>query len=233
VLRPFEKDLLDFAVGRVGDGRGFTMSGFKVYASKNRTKVQKWFRQWSKHVKEAGRREGFFEPYDAGAVLLNVGVGVVVVAAGIAVCAITSSPVGVPAIFGGAAQALLSLTFTRHTPEGRRHALAWRRFRAHLKSTSKAMGKVTLTSHEWSRYLAAAVVFGMHDKLLPALRLDDGHGRHGFPAWYVATMGDGGIGDLAGSFSSMISTMSSSTGAGGGASAGGGGGGGGGSAGAS
>jgi uncharacterized membrane protein len=232
-LQTFEKNLLDFAVTEVGDGRAFTMSGFKKFASKHRSRVRRWFTHWSKQVKDAGKREHFFEPYDTSAVLVNVGMGVAVTAGGIAVSVVTSSPVGVPAIAGGVAQAILSLTFTRHTPEARREMVAWGRFREHLKSVSKGMGKITLTSHEWSRYVAAAIIFGLHEKLLPSLRLEGAAGHPVVPVWYAGLGGGGGADGIHTMVSTVASTMTSSTGAGGGASVGGGGGGGGGSAGAS
>lgn len=238
-LRPFERDLLDFMVGSVGNGRAFSMSELKKHAGKNRSKVHKWFMSWSKMVKEAAQRENFYEPYEASAVVPNVVMGVFVFAAGIVMTALTQSPIGAAPMGAGFVQALLTLTFTRHTPEGRRLALGWRGFRNHLKSISKATGKVTLTSPDWSRYLAVAIVFGMHKKLLPALALSDARGAQAVPVWYHAAMGgmgDSGVAGLADGFATMVTsvsaTMSSSTGAGGGASGGGGGGAGGGSAGA-
>jgi uncharacterized membrane protein len=236
-LRPFEKNLLDFTLGEIGDGRSFTMSAFKKYASKRRSAVRKWFMQWRRRVKHAARQEDFFEPYDTSAVLLNVLVGIGVLVTGIVLSVMTQSPIGVPAIACGALQAVLTVTFTRHTPEARRQALAWGAFRKHLKSVSRAMGRVSLNSHQWSQYLAVGIVFGMYKKLLPRISISDAPAHSVYPAWYVATMGGGGnMTSMADGLSTMISsvstTMSSSTGAGGGASAGGGGGGGGGSAGA-
>ena len=235
-LRPFESDLLRFVFDEVGDGRSFTLSEFKKHAGKKRTAVRKWFVAWTKMVKEEGRRENFFEPYDTSAVLMNVAIGLGIAAVGLFLTLKASSPVGLPAIICGVLAAVLSVTFTRHTPEARRLAVAWKEFHKHLKSMSRGMGRVSLTSDEWSRYLAIAIVFGMHDKLLPQMDIAGGAGAHGYPAWYAATSGHGGVSGMADGLSAMVSsvssTMSSSTGAGGGASGGGGGGAGGGSAGA-
>jgi uncharacterized membrane protein len=235
-LRPFEKSLLDFTLGEVGDGRSFTMSEFKKHASGKRSAVRKWFVRWTRMIKDAAREENLFEPYDTSAVLLNVLVGIGVAGAGIALTVMTESPIGVPAIACGALQAILTMTFTRHTPEARREALAWGAFRKHLKSVSRAMGRISLDSHEWSRYLAVGIIFGVYKKLLPCITISDASTHSAYPAWYVATMGGANMTSMADGVSTMISsvstTMSSSTGAGGGASVGGGGGGGGGSAGA-
>lgn len=234
-LRDFERGLLDFACDEAGDGRSFTMAGFKSYASKHRSSVRRWFRGWSKQVKEAGRKEGFFEPYVAGAVVPNVIAGIAVAAAGVAISAVTSSPAGIPAIAAGLLQAILTSLFTRRTPEGQRLLVAWSDFRKHLVSVSRAMGKVSLTSSEWSRFLAVAIIFGLHEKVLPSLSIEGSAAHGAYPVWYTAMSGGQGA-SMAAGLSSMVSsvstTMSSSTGAGGGASAGGGGGAGGGSAGA-
>jgi uncharacterized membrane protein len=241
-LRPFEKNLVDFMVKTVGNGRGFTMSQLKEYAKKHSKEVRKWYAEWNKEVVAAGKKEQFYEPFAVGAIVQNVLIGVAVLAAGIVISAATSSPAGVPAIAGGFLQAILSTALNRRTPEGRRLHLAWKQFKVHLKSLAKAQGKVSLASNDWARFLSAGILFGMHKKLLPALTLTDRHGRHGYPVWYhaVASSAEGGsatgIAGLADGLSAMVTsvttTMSSSTGAGGGAAAGGGGGAGGGSAGA-
>ncbi|MBP2680700.1 MAG: hypothetical protein H6Q78_563, partial [Candidatus Krumholzibacteriota bacterium] len=95
----------------------------------------------------------------------------------------------------------------------------------------------TLASRDWARYLAAAVVFGLHKKVVPVIRTGEGDGSH--PVWFYAAFGstgDGGLSGLATGISTMVdavsATASSAAGAGGGASGGGGGGSGGGGGGA-
>jgi len=237
-LRPYERNLVEFMVDEVGDGGGFTMSTLKSYARKHRTGLRKWFVAWMKAVKAEADEEGFFEPYPVGAMATNAVVGTAVAAAGGVICAVTSSPVGVPAIVVGVLSAILTASLTRRTVEGQRLMQSWKQFRRHLQSLSRAMGPVTLGSHEWARVLSAAIVFGMYKKLIPNLQLAGDHGAHAYPVWYSALspQGGGGVAGMADGFSAMIatvsSTVSSATGAGGGASSGGGGGGGGGSAGA-
>ena len=132
---------------------------------------------------------------------------------------------------------MLTAVLTRQTPEGRRLTLAWKAFKLHLKSLSGSMGPVTLASRDWGRYLAVAVVFGVHKKVVPVLRVDKGDGV--YPVWFYGALGsggDGGLSGLASGISSMVdavsTTASSAAGAGGGASGGGGGGSGGGGGGA-
>ena len=237
-LEAYEKDLLDFLLNRAGTGSEFTLSGVKKTASKNRTKFRKWFMQWIKQVKEHGKTFGFYESIAVGPVVLNVIMGVAILAGGIVLSVVTDTAAGVPAIVMGVIQALLSLTLQRHTVEGRRLAIAWRDFRTHLKGISKALGPVRLSSSDWSRYLAAAILFGVHKKLLPRIEIVDESGHAVWPVWYHAPLGSssGDLSTLADGFSSMVSTMSSTmssaSGTGGGASGGGGGGSGGGGGGA-
>jgi uncharacterized membrane protein len=237
-LEIFEKDLLDFLLNEAGTGTEFTLSGVKKTASKSRRKFRKWFMEWIKQVKEHGKSFNFYESIAVGPVVLNVFAGIVIFAGGLVFSAATNTAAGVPAIVMGFAQALLSIALRRRTMEGRRLALAWRDFRSHLKSISKALGPVRLSSDDWSRYLAAAILFGMHKKLLPRIEMVDGAGHAVWPVWYHGAFGAsaGDFSALADGFSSMVttmsSTMSSASGTGGGASGGGGGGSGGGGGGA-
>ena len=239
-LAAYEAELVSFLISRVGNGRSFKMSEMKKTASKNRTEFRKWFKKWTKSVGEEGKRLGFFEPYPPGAVAINLMTGVLILVVGIILCVTSDSAAGLPAVIGGGLQAALTAALHRRTPEGRRLLLGWRNFKTHLKMIGKAMGPVSLSSDDWGRYLGAAIIFGMHDKLMPKLRLADDGGVH--PYWYHPVLGARGSSDvdslagLADGFSSMVSsvstTMSSASGAGGGASAGGGGGSGGGGGGA-
>lgn len=236
-LAEFERELLDFMLNKAGDGTVFTMQRLKAAAQKDRTGFRKWFMSWKKLVKKTADVENFYEPYPVRSMVMNAIMGSAILAAGIVMSMITSSPSGIAAIIAGGLQAILTLTLSRHTSDGRRLAMAWRGFRSHLKSVSKALGPVSLNSTEWSRYLAVGVLFGIHKDLVEKIRLSDGDGSMMVPVWYYGMAGSGdGITSLASGFSSMVttmsSTMSSASGAGGGASGGGGGGSGGGGGGA-
>jgi uncharacterized membrane protein len=238
-LAGYEAELVSFLMSRVGNGRSFKMSEMKKTASKHRSEFRKWFVQWTKSVREEGKRLGLFEPYPPGPVAINLFAGLSILAVGIILCITSESPAGLPAIIGGGLQAVLTAALRRRTPEGQRLLLGWRNFKTHLKSISRAMGPVSLSSDDWGRYLGAAIIFGMHDKLMPKLRLEDDGAV--YPYWYHPALGTHGgdaasLAGLADGFSSMVSsvssTMSSASGTGGGASAGGGGGSGGGGGGA-
>jgi uncharacterized membrane protein len=196
---------------------------------------------WNKGVEQAGKEAKFFEPYPARPMVLNAIMGVFIALSGLFMCLYTDSPVGLPAIIGGMLQAMLTPVLTRRTEKGRRLILEWKAFKRHLVSITKGLGPVTLDSQSWGRYLAAALIFGMHKKLLPALRVTTPDGRGAvYPVWYHAAVhGDSGDGlaGLSAGFSSMVeavsSTVSSASGtSSGGASGGGGGGSGGGGGGA-
>jgi uncharacterized membrane protein len=168
----------------------------------------------------------------------NTMFGTLVGASGIVISVVSLPYVGVPAASSGFLAAILTVFLTRRTHEGQRLMLAWKSFRSHLKSIGRALGPVTLHSPEWGRYLSAAIVFGLHKKLVPNLLLDDGHATGVSPVWFYASQAGGGDGlaDLASGVSTMVdavsTTISSATGTGGGASGGGGGGSGGGGGGA-
>lgn len=237
-LLAFEKELLDFLFNRAGTGTEFTLAGVKKTAMKNRSAFRSWFRKWVREVKEYGKSFNFYEPVPVGAILINVFVGVAIMVGGIVLSVMTATPSGFPAIFMGMIQAFLSILLQRRTPEGRRLAVEWQMFRSHLKQISKSLGPVTLSSSDWSRYLAVAILFGMHKKLLPRIQMLDESGAAVWPIWYHGALGStaGDFSAFADGFSGMVSTMSSTmssaSGTGGGASGGGGGGSGGGGGGA-
>ncbi len=238
-LVPYERELLQFMLNEAGDSTGFSMAAFKKAASKNRTGFQKWFRKWVKEVSEHGKSFGFFEPYPVGAMVLNGFCGLVVILAGMAIIMFSEPYAGVPALVGGFIQAVLTVFLSRRTAEGRRLLLGWKDFKKHLKSISRGLGPVTLESNDWGRYLGAAIVFGMHKKLIPKLQVTGEHGAMVYPVWFYGGAG-GSLGDsmagLSSGFSTMVATMSTSmssaSGTGGGASGGGRGGSGGGGGGA-
>jgi hypothetical protein len=241
-LAPHERDLVAYLTTRVGDARGFWMSDLKKRAASGASGFQRWFTAWRAGVQEAVAQARLFEPRPVGAMTLNALMGVAILAAGVVMCVLSDSAAGLPAVIGGLLQALLTGTLHRRTPEGQRLLVEWRAFKRHLGSIADALGPVTLDSGMWGRYLAAAIVFGMIDRLLPKLRIAGvERGAGAYPVWFYGA-GAGGADDGAGlstmaeSFSSMVqamsSAMSSAAGAGGGASAGGGGGSGGGGGGA-
>jgi uncharacterized membrane protein YgcG len=239
-LEAYERDLLQFVLIEAGDSTGFSVSALRKAASGRRSRFQKFFREWNKQIADYARTLGFFEPYPVRAMAGNVLCGVLVLAAGVGMSVRSQVHVGIPAIVGGFVQAILTVTLTRRTPEGRRLMLAWKAFGSHLKSLTRGRGPVSLESSQWGRYLSAAILFGLYRQLLPNLRIQDGHEAAVYPAWFYGVPGapglDGGISGLASGLSTMVAAVntaaSSAAGAGGGASGGGGGGSGGGGGGA-
>ena len=237
-LETYELDLAEFLITEVGDVTGFTMSALKRSARKKRSKFLKWFQAWRKSVKATGKQLDFYEPFAKKAMVTNALTGVGIAAIGAFLSLHSQSGAGLPAIIGGILVAVVTVALTRRTVEGQKLLIGWRGFHRHLKDVSKGMGPVTLDSRDWSRYLGAAILFGVHKKLLPKLNLSDDGVVHAYPAWYVGALGGSGgdIASLADGLSTMVSsvttTVSSASGTGGGASVGGGGGSGGGGGGA-
>jgi len=235
-LAPFEADLLDFVFNTCGDGRSFTLEDVKHTARKQRTKFRTWFTKWMKSVKQTAKSEGFFEDVNGYILGANLLLGLAIGATGLMMSIKTDSPAGVPAIAVGFLQLILTAALTRRTEKGQRLMVEWKRFKKHLKGLSRG-STTSVTASDWSRYVAIAVVFGMHKELIPHLQVSGGHSGAYVPLWYAHDGSGTGVAGLTDGFSAMVSTvsstMTSASGAGGGASGGGGGGGGGGSAGAS
>lgn len=240
-LEPFEMQLVEFLITEAGDVTGFTMSGLKEAATRHRATFRKWFMKWSKKVKEVGKKMDFFEPYPSSAMALNAIAGVLLMVAGIVFCKLSDSASGAAAIGSGVLTLFLTLTLQRRTVEGKRLHVAWKEFHAHLRSIGKALGPVRLDSNAWGRYMAAAIIFGMHKQLFPKLQMVGDDGAAMVPVWFLGSQGsgasfDGSLSSLASGLSTMVTsvstTMSSASGTGGGASGGGGGGSGGGGGGA-
>ena len=181
-VQPFERDLLEFMLNQSDKPTGFTMSAIKKAARKRSRAFHKWFSTWSKSVKADSDARALYEPYDAGALTLNVVIGLAIAIAGITFCVMSRSPAGLPAVLGGILVAALTPSLNRRTAEGQRLFLAWKGFRSHLESLSKSLGPVQLHAHEWSRYLPAAVALSLHKKLLPKL---EPIGESGQPAMPV------------------------------------------------
>jgi len=236
-MRAYEAKLLEFLLNEVGDGSEFSMKEIKTTARKQKAKYRKWFRKWLKEVKELADSEGLNEPYAVRPMVTNAVCGVAVGGMGIAMSVLSNSPVGIPAMVAGLLQLILTVALHRRTPQGRRLYLEWKGFRKHLVLMSRGKRATHLSSNEWNRYVAMAIIFGVYQKLIPRLSVDETATGAYLPVWYLQA-GDGvaGISGLTAGFSSMIgsvsTTMSSASGTGGGASGGGGGGAGGGGAGA-
>ncbi len=236
-LLGFESDLLDFLLGAGDDQGGVWLRDFKKMARRRRARVARWFRRWRKSVIQMGKREGFFEPYSPGVLLLNVCCGLMIAGFGLFASIASAAGAGVPAIVLGVLQAALSGLLGRRTPEGRDLQLAWIEFKRHLKSLAKARGPVSFESNSMGRLLVASVLFGMHRDFVRLLEISATANEPDF-AWYVVhgTHSEQGVHGLAHGLSSLVSSvgsaMSSTAGGGGGASGGGGGGSGGGGGGA-
>jgi uncharacterized membrane protein len=229
-VQPFERDLLQFVLQNAGDSTGFSVLSLRKAASRKRRAFTRFFRKWSRQIGENCRTLRLYEPYPVGAMVANGVTGAAIMGAGLLIIAGTNSWIGAPPMLAGALEAVFTVFLTRRTVEGQRLAAAWKAFRSHLKSVSRAMRPVGLASPEWGRYVIAAVLFGIHKKVLPNLRLEDGRSGGPHPVWFHGSMGaggDGGSPDFASGLSSMVEavskTSSSAAGAGGGASAGGGG----------
>jgi uncharacterized membrane protein len=239
--RPFERNLIEFLLKEAGSDDTFSMSAIQKAAARHHSRFYKWFRGWGKEVREAAQSFDFFEPYNGGAIALVVLTGAAIALAGVLLSVLSVSPAGMPAILGGFVVACLATALRRRTPSGQRLFEEWSAFRHQLRGISQSMEQIDLPPQQWGQYVALAIVFGMHKRLLPHLRPQNASGDPVFPEWYSGYSTPGTsfahqMSSFSTSMSAMVTSvstsMSSAAGAGGGASAGGGGGSGGGGGGA-
>jgi len=238
-LQGFESELLEFIMVKAGDLNGFWLSRFKKVSKKNRSEFLKWFKSWQKKLEKLAKEEKFFEPYRLGVLLPNILCGLVLITIGLVFNIVTQSLGGTLPLIVGALQAILSAVLTRRTERGKRLFEAWKAYKKHLKSISRARGPVSLTSQEWGNYIVAAILLGLHEKLAKVMEMSVGAESAKFFPWFAMSPESGGGGGMVGlgnGISSLVtsvsSAMSSASGMGGGASGGGGGGSGGGGGGA-
>ncbi|MFQ5719423.1 MAG: DUF2207 domain-containing protein [Acidobacteriota bacterium] len=238
-LLPFEADLRTFVLTEVGNGNRFAMADLKALARSSRSRFRRWLMAWKASVADHAQTLGLREPLPAQAMAINLVSGFLVAVAGGLMLLFTFSPLALLAIVPGVLQMLLTISLQRLTPEGRRLQLAWRAYSGHLKEISRGLPPPDLTMAGWESIVLFAVLFGLHDKVLPLLRVPSEGSAMVYPVWYHGVAG-GSPGDaLAGlshgissMASAVASTASSAAGTGGGAGVGGGAGAGGGGGGA-
>lgn len=206
-LRPFERNLIDFASSQVGNSTGFRISDLKRVAKKQSSRFRKWFRRWSKSFEAQASKEGIFEPYPVGAMALNLLLGLFSLGVGAAVSIWTSSPTGIPAIILGGLQMALTGLLSRRTPTGERLFQEWTNFRRQVRSGDSSHMQLLET---WDAALIAAVSLGLVKKFNRLLK-EDGGAFQPVP-WFVTIDGDvSGVDGLSASLQSMVSTVSSTT----------------------
>lgn len=236
-LAPFEADLLAFLRRAAGTGRRIDLTQLASDARQAGESVTRWFSSWRNLVHEAEPGGGPFEPWPGVAIGINVAIGLLTIAAGIALAVWSRHPAALvaPAI-AGTFVGLFSLAFRRRSEGGQRDYLAWKAWAARVKNEQKAGVLPTWTAAAWGSAFPLAIALGVSKEFSQLVsRLPQEQAGIYYP-WYAGAFGAGGGGGLGaalGAFAATVSSpQSSGVGAGGGATAGGGGGSGGGGGGA-
>jgi len=233
-LQDYESDLIHFIFDELGGGQNIVpMKMFR----KRRTKVRKWFLEWSKMVKEHLNDIPLYEKSSIRGTVYGVLLCIAAIAGGVLILVYFGSPGILPVVTGGL---MLSIAFAilRYTPEMKLKRKKWQALRRYLVKYHFVEGRGSDWLANIEKYLVYGLALGVGQKAIKKMMesIPEQQQTHYFP-WYTHPHGAyASPADFATAISSVVqiasSTMSSSSGAGGGASGGGGGGGGGASGGA-
>jgi uncharacterized membrane protein len=233
-LQDYESDLVHFIFGELGEGQNIVpMKMFR----KKRTKVRRWFLEWSKMLKEHLNDIPLYENSSIRGTVYGVLLCIVAIAGGVLILVYLGSPGILPVLTGGL---LLGGAFAvlRYTPEMKLKRKKWQALRRYLVKYHFLEGRGSDWLSNIEKYLVYGLALGVGQKAIKKMMesIPEQQQAHYFP-WYAYPHGAYTTpADFATAISSVVqiasSTMSSSSGAGGGASGGGGGGGGGASGGA-
>ncbi len=233
-LLDYEKDLLEFIKHELGKGSSIVeLKAFK----KNRSKVQKWFRDWRKLVRAHFKDDPYYDKPSVKGTIYAAILSSLIITGGVIILVTLGIP-GVLAIVAGSLCIGLSFTILRYTPEIKLKRKKWKALREYLKKYHF----VSQHNQDWlkniEKYLVYGIALGIGKKVIEKMMesVPTEQQTALFPWYYHGYGAHPSPADFASAISSMVNiastTMSSSTGAGGGASSGGGGGGGGASGGA-
>jgi len=234
VLLDYEKDLLEFIKHELG--KGSSIVELKVF-KKNRSKVQKWFRDWRKLVCAHFKDDPYYDKPSVKGTIYAAILSSLIITGGVIIMVTLGTP-GVLAIIAGSFCIGLSFTILRYTPGIKLKRKKWKALREYLKKYHF----VSEYNQDWlkniEKYLVYGIALGIGKKVIEKMMesVPTEQQTALFPWYYHGYGAHPSPADFASAISSMVNiastTMSSSTGAGGGASSGGGGGGGGASGGA-
>ena len=228
-LRPFEQDLLNLLFGKLGEpghrkGSSLTLDNLKDYLKKEPQEFQKWYRGWTKQIKDETKPLKFLEPESVRArnIFLVVSLPIAILTLNLVLL-----------VFAG----VLIPTLKRRTQSWARENELWKALRKFLDDFSEFREVPPQALKLWEHYLVFGVLFGNAKKILKALPLILQNERAAVPAWYAganqaAFFSAGNLTGMLSSIEHMATTVSQasasaahySSGGGGGFSGGGGGG---------
>jgi len=240
-LLPYERQLVTFLFHEIAGGPELVLSELKGLAKTHRSAFARGYSAWTTAVKSEGGRRGFLDTH-ADMMAFVAAAFAFVAIAGAGAAAVFSGfywfflgvPVGVVLIF-------VARAVKRRSQEAAELHAQYAALERYLKDFGRLDEKPPDAVVLWEQFLVYAVVFGIADRVVKAMRVkvpdvvDDPAFGNSYFIWF-AMPGDGGglsaFGEIHESFDQAVkvatSSSSSGSGGGGGFSGGGGGGGGGG-----
>jgi uncharacterized membrane protein len=229
-LLDYESNLLEFIFDDLGQGNA--RMDFKTL-SKNRSKMQSWFRKWKDLVKAHVDDVPYYEKSSKRGTLYSVILSLLVIAGGILILLFLGTP-GILAIVCGSILFGLSFTVLKYTRDIKLRRLKLSALKKYLK---KYYFLQDSGQNQWRQNIDSYLIYGMAlglgkrdiEKIIGTV--PENQQQAYFPWYHYPAGAYASPAEFATAVSTMVSvassTVSSSTGAGGGASGGGGGGGGG------
>ncbi|MDD4169321.1 MAG: DUF2207 domain-containing protein [Desulfotomaculaceae bacterium] len=245
VLRPHERDLLDYLEKTIAGGRGFVyLSDIEQYAKKNGRAFYDFWRQWTAGLNKQGEDMDFFAHSD-NIPLITLLAGLLLFILGtMAVANTEMSILGAALIFAGVVVGLVPRSFKKRSAAGQEDFTRWQAFRRFLQHFSQMERYEIPSLIVWEHYLVYAVTLGVAREVIKQLEIvfpnmQDGDYHFGY-GWlnYGSLNSFQGLHDSFNDIGNVVersvksaqaavSKSSSGSGGGGGFSSGGGGGGGG------
>lgn len=228
-LKDFENDLITFLFNTISEGRDFVTSREMKKAS---AKMQKWFKSWTKIVKEHLAGRTYFDKESIKGSILNASICFLFLITGIIIM-VTLGKNGTLLVAPAAFLLVLSMSILRFTAETKLLKKKLQAFRTYLKRFQPSSFEQSNLKYI-SDYFLFAVAFALGKKVIGNIVDVTPAGQHSvFFPWYIGSTGPS---DFASTINSIVTatgtSISSASGAGGGMSGGGGAGGGGASGGA-
>lgn len=235
-LEPLDRSLVDFLFGVVVDSGPLTIEGMKDWAKAHPEHWSQELRDWKQSAYDEAVARGFFERGGAGRIAGMIALGVVMAGVAVAVAfALGSIAIGVVGVLAAIPVFVMAPLMSRRTKAACELEAKYKGLRDYLHDFSRLNEAPPMHVILWERFLVLAVVFGIAEQVIEALRVKApevvNDPTFAPTYWWIASSDASGhtpISAVQAGFASASqiahSEMSSASGGGGGFSGGGGGG---------
>jgi uncharacterized membrane protein len=234
-----ERQLIDLLFDEVAHADSFNMEELKKLAKAHPETIVNGLKKWKQAVEADGRARGFLEKTGETAKAVTFGLATLLGIVSIGAAMLVGGPIPALGVPVAIVMVVLALFMSRRSRAANELYAKYRGLRDYLRDFSRLDEQPPTGIVLWERFLVLAVVFGIAEQVIEAMRLklpeilaDPGmqtaywwaYAGHGYGTSPMSALGSG----LTSATSIATSQMSSASGGGGGFSGGGGGGGGGG-----